>query len=346
MHSTTGYLINRFLAGVRGIVSEKTHSTYASRLHLMARAVPDEPGKVQPKHLRAWLEKATSPATHRAYLATANVFWKWAVEHGHVPANPCREIKPARQPARAPRSLTADQADEVMCEAMRCGPHVARAVSLMIQEGLRIGEVARALWEDYDPARSILAVRGKGGRGEITRIVPVSSQTAALLSPARLRGPLISSTKNRKWQPHHLSVKVAGMIRDAIGGEPGDGRTAHALRHTAATHMVDSGADLRDVQHVLGHASIGTTERYTSGAAKQLAKAVEGRWYGPKRIIAGVVVTVMAVVGSVGAALVGVTARPSAIQTKQFELAAVGGCGEPWDPNKFGEGACREPLAA
>jgi integrase len=84
------------------------------------------------------------------------------------------------------------------------------------------------------------------------------------------------------YQPQSLGDLVTELIREAVGGVPYDGRTAHALRHSAATHMVDRGGDVRDVQRILGHRSVATTERYISGATDTTRATIEGRWYPPK----------------------------------------------------------------
>jgi len=278
--TTTLSLTATFLGGLRPTVATTTLLHYRHRLDLMAAAVPDQPDRVTARHLRVWLARSRTPATYNAYLTAARRFWGWAALERRVPADPTVTLRRARIPRTAPRAFTTSDADTVMA-ATHLDLRLQRAVSLMVQEGLRVGEVVRARWEDHDPARGVLAVRGKGGRGEITRAVPLSAQTRTVLGPGLRRGPIVPNHLGRHYTPGALSIIIAALIRGSIGGQPGDGRTAHALRHTAATHMVDAGADLRDVQAVLGHASVATTERYTSGAVLHLAAAVSGRWYGP-----------------------------------------------------------------
>jgi integrase/recombinase XerC len=278
----TATLTARYLASTQGVLAERTRLTYRTRLSLMVRAMPEHVEQIRGDHILRWLDTTRSAATRNAYLSTARVFFDWCWDRGHIASNPCRGIRKARIPGRAPRGLSAEAAAAVVATATQYGPGMARAASLMVQEGLRIGEVAAARWEDFDAVRGLLIVRGKGGRGEPTRVVPLSDQSRHALSSALLRGPIVPAPGGGHWNPNRLSVHFARIVREAIGGQAGDGRTAHALRHTAATDMVDGGATLRDVQAVLGHASIATTERYTAGAVQHLLKAIAGRWYGPK----------------------------------------------------------------
>jgi integrase len=161
-------------------------------------------------------------------------------------------------------------------------PRLARAVTLMLEEGLRVGEVAAADWADLDVARRQLGVRGKGYRGELSRIVPLSAQSTLILGAGPRRGPIVPTSSGGRYQSESLGGIVADLIRDSVGGQPGDGRTAHALRHSAATHMIDEGGDVRGVQRILGHRSVATTERYISGASDTTRATIEGRWYPPK----------------------------------------------------------------
>ena len=277
---STSQLIHRFNRATRPTVATSTHRAYVTRLDLMRRAVPDDPARVARRHILDWLDTTRTAATRNAYLTAAVVFWQWCVDHDHVVVSPCRGIRRSKTPARRPRHLTAVEVGLVVRAAVEHSPAFGRAVSLMAQEGLRIGEVAAARWEDTDGVE--LVVRGKGYRGEPSRTLPLTKQTRRLLAPIMLRGPIVPNARGGHWMSDRLDTKINALIRATIGGVPNDGRTAHALRHTAATDMVNQGKPLRTVQRILGHESLATTERYVLGADADMRDAIEGRWYGPK----------------------------------------------------------------
>jgi site-specific recombinase XerD len=150
---------------------------------------------------------------------------------------------------------------------------------LMCQEGLRCCEVASHELGDVDFDERLMLIRGKGGH---QRILPLTDETWGAIAeyltdhPAHA-GPLIRSYNDpyRPIDASYVSTLVARWIR-AAGVEA----TAHALRHTAATDMLRSGAHLRDVQAALGHVSLSTTQRYLPWVVGDLRTAMAGRRYG------------------------------------------------------------------
>jgi integrase len=278
--ATTSQLINMFNRAHRPVVATSTLRAYATRLDLMRRAVPTDPERVTRRHILDWLDGTLAAATRNSYLTAARVFWQWAVDHDHIPRSPCRGIRRVKTPARRPRHLTPHEVGLVLAAAVAHSPAYGRACTLMAQEALRIGEVAAARWEDTDGLE--LVVRGKGYRGELSRTVPLTIESRRLLRPIMLRGPIVPNSRSGHWVADRLGIRINELIRATIGGVPGDGRTGHALRHTAATDMVNRGKPLRTVQRILGHQSLATTERYVVGADADMRDAIEGRWYLPK----------------------------------------------------------------
>ena len=230
-----------------------------------------------------------SPQYRRARLSTLRMFCRWCVANGYLRADPTVGVELPRVPTSLPRALPYD--DEVAIVAYsRHDPRLAVIVSLMLFEGLRRAEVAAILWDDVDLRRTQLAVRGKGYRGERSRIVPLSNHTLNAIERMAgtehhgRYGPLLRSRRNpgRGIAPATVGELVAQCMKDAgVKRWPGDGRSAHALRHSAATDMVEAGADLRLVQRQLGHTTIKSTEIYTRGAIADLRPCVEGRSYVP-----------------------------------------------------------------
>lgn len=156
-----------------------------------------------------------------------------------------------------------------------------------LQEGLRCCEISNLELGDTDLDDRVLRVIGKGGH---ERFVPLSDQTARAIRgylavyPATA-GPLIRSYRHttRSLTPGRVSDMVSRVFRDAgVKQAPRDGRSAHALRHTAATAVLrNCNGNIKLVQQFLGHQSSQTTDRYTSQllAVTELRDAADGREY-------------------------------------------------------------------
>jgi integrase/recombinase XerC len=158
-------------------------------------------------------------------------------------------------------------------------------VELMVGMGLRCIEVATVQVGDYDPRRRTMRVVGKGGH---RRVLPVPAGTARavdayLQSGGITYGPLIRSKNDPAAgiTPLYLSTMVSRWMRAAgIKGARFDGVSAHALRHTCASDVLDRSGSLVVVQEMLGHADLNTTRIYLRGAGlDEMREAMEGRDY-------------------------------------------------------------------
>lgn len=157
---------------------------------------------------------------------------------------------------------------------------------LMLQEGLRRREVAGLTLGDIDMAERTMLVVGKGNH---ERVLPISSETwaalTAYLAGERIvGGPLIRSAKDHRSpvQPATIGRLVSAlMLAAGVKQRPYDGRSGHSCRHTAASDTLKSGAHLRDVQRMLGHIHLTSTEVYLPLIVQDLREAMGGRRYGP-----------------------------------------------------------------
>jgi integrase/recombinase XerC len=153
----------------------------------------------------------------------------------------------------------------------------------MVQEGLRCCEVANLQLADIDFIDRTARVVGKGGH---ERLLPLTEETWNVLEryldeQPLTAGPLIRSYRTSGGlRADTISGLVGGVdVRRRIKRWARDGISAHALRHSAATNMLRSGAHLRDVQAALGHASPSSTQRYLPTVVNDLRTAMGGRRY-------------------------------------------------------------------
>lgn len=279
---TAGYLVVRYLTErtARGELSITSARTYREALWLLAVALggPTVPiAGLTRRRIERWLEAEVSAATRRNRLSICRGFCLWLVREGHLRRDPTAGIASPRQPRYMPRGLKHD----AVARALRGAPDErARLILLlMCQEGLRALEVAAIQFGDIDWEDEAALIRGKGGH---ERVLPLSPETmAALDGYLRIHPPVAGPLIRSYTQPHaSISAKYVARLASDYLRYAGVNATGHALRHTAATDMLRSGAHVRDVQAALGHASLATTQRYMPWLVGDLRKAMGGRRYG------------------------------------------------------------------
>lgn len=271
-----------------GRFTGKTPAITRERLNLVARFHGHRPlTKVTERAMLDWLASIThlAPATRCSYLSTARAFTGWMHQTGHLPADPCEHIARIPRPDRVPRALPAD--DVAAC-LNACADDRDRAIIwLAVGCGLRRGEIAGLTWADYDRRAATLFVTGKGGK---ERVVPVPPEVApalrAIAGPAT--GPIIASHTCNRWgqggrpvQPAYIGDIVRRICTDAGVKVAGfDGVSTHSFRHTCASDVLDHDSDLRNVQQMLGHASLPSTAIYLRIARlDDVRAAMTGRDY-------------------------------------------------------------------
>ena len=230
-----------------------------------------------------------APSTRRHYISQVRRFCAWLAVEGFVAADPAVTLAMPREPRRAPRAL--GRKDVVALEKTAAGaaraPWAAPVVALMVGCGLRCVEISRLDLADYDDAKLTVTVRGKGGH---QRVLPVPRSAAKALrryiaerGPAA--GPLFKAGGSKgspdgRLSARWISRRTGQLLAQAGVHTPGDGRSAHALRHTAASDVLDRCHDVRIVQQMLGHESLATTQIYLRSAdLGALREAMSGRDY-------------------------------------------------------------------
>lgn len=238
--------------------------------------------------LREWLWHATQRGDARATLArraaTARSFFGWAREQELIQTDPSlRLVAPKR--ARSLPTVASRDAMTTLLDAHRdaasAGDPVAlrdhAILELLYGSGIRVSELCGLDVDDLDLDRGTARVLGKGAK---ERVVPYGAPArealgayltrgrTALLARATSTTPaLMLGGRGARIGPRTVYALVAHVLGPVVGAETVG---PHALRHTAATHLLDGGADLRAVQEILGHASLGTTQIYTHVSAERL----------------------------------------------------------------------------
>jgi integrase/recombinase XerC len=215
-----------------------------------------------------------SPITVRSKLACLSSFFGFLQDMGYVSGNPAKRLPLPKLEQHVPVTLSEEQAQLLLAAAQL--PWHRCLVVLLLSTGMRRSEVAQISLEDVDLENRQLLVHGKGAK---ERVVPLADQAVVAIEqylPHRVQ-----------TQSHRLFVSQFGepicgraisrMLARTLGkaGLAGKGITPHKLRHTFATHLIRSGADIHTVQELLGHADIGTTARYLHSDVRTKLAAVE-----------------------------------------------------------------------
>lgn len=223
-----------------------------------------------------------SAATRRGRFLAVRLFCRWLVLHGDIRTDPTIGMKAPKEPRRRPRALPADRVAALL---RACPDERARLiVLLMFQAGLRCCEVHGLQVGDIDRLRRIARIVGKGGHEREVWLPDELEEalTAYLLALPVSSGPLVRSYRipTRALAADTISGLVAQWMWTAgVKAAARDGVSAHAGRHTCATDMLLHGAHVRDVQFVLGHAHLATTEQYIPPEVRGIAEAMGGRRY-------------------------------------------------------------------
>lgn len=223
--------------------------------------------------LRSWLAQAVAEGKARSTLArrtaAAKAFSKWAVKQGHLNTDEAAKLSTPKVPKQLPKVLNEQEASTAMANAHSPDElHYLRdsaMLELLYATGMRVSELTGIDLNDVDSSRQTIRVLGKGNK---ERIVPygTSAQTALdkwlarRAEMAKDSSALFVGTRGGRIDPRQVRrvVESAGQV------------SPHALRHSAATHLLEGGADLRVVQELLGHSSLQTTQVYTHVTSERL----------------------------------------------------------------------------
>lgn len=276
---------------VRGYVSD-----VASLLDHSSRRGVGSPAGVDLGVLRSWLAasraRGRSPATLARRAAAGRSFTAFAARRGWLAGDPGLSLATPRTSNRLPQVLTQEQASALLgppgpSAAAAAGPVGAAAetrdaamLEVLYATAARVSELCALDVDDLDLTRRVARVLGKGSK---ERMVPFGIPAARAVQTWLTAGrPVLARTAS----PAALFLGVRGgridvrtvrriVHRRAAGTPDVPDVSPHGLRHSAATHLVDGGADLRNVQELLGHATLSTTQLYTHVSADRLRATYE-----------------------------------------------------------------------
>jgi len=218
-----------------------------------------------------------------AYLLSGwRGFFNWLVKHRGFPHNPCVGLRASKSPKALPKALSPDLMSRLL-DTPAAGPAQSRdkaMFELLYSSGLRLAELVSLDTADGESLQrqAEVTVTGKGAK---TRTVPVGGKACAAIAAwlserARLARPgetaLFVGARGRRMAPSSVRYALAHWARRL--GLPQHVHP-HMLRHSFATHLLQSSGDLRAVQEMLGHSSISTTQVYTHLDFQHLAKAYD-----------------------------------------------------------------------
>jgi integrase/recombinase XerC len=236
--------------------------------------------------LRSWLaegqRRGLARSTTARHVAAVRALTSWAHRTSWVSTDAGARLAAPRAAKRLPRVLTVTQAAALMTAPQGEGAEALRdraLLELLYATGCRIAELCALDLRDLDPARRTVVVMGKGSR---PRAVPYGPPSARALDAWLQRGRVVlvgrasGAALFLGARGARLDQRVARRVVDRAARSVGLPHTApHGLRHAAATHLLEGGADLRSVQETLGHASLATTQIYTHVSAERLRLAYE-----------------------------------------------------------------------
>lgn len=257
----------------------------------LARMGDTDVGQLDLRSLRSWLAKQQTMGRSRTTIArratAARVFTAWLARTGRIPTDVGASLGSPKAHKSLPPVLRADEAADLIRAAAEAaddgsatGLRDVAMLELLYATGIRVGELVGLDVDDVDRERNVVRVFGKGRK---ERTVPFGRPAARAVDVwvregrPRLAVPgsgaaLFLGARGKRVDQRAVRTMVHRRIAD-VPGAPDIG--PHGLRHTAATHLLEGGADLRSVQELLGHASLATTQLYTHVTTDRLRRAYQ-----------------------------------------------------------------------
>jgi len=215
-------------------------------------------------------QKGFARSTMGRKVSAIRSFCRHLVREGILEANPCDSIPTPKAPINNPRFLSLEEITALLDSAAGDRPIDLRDLAIweiFYSSGIRVSELAGMNRSDWDQDGQLIRIRGKGDK---TRIVPLGKKATTRLQkylktsgrwpPGGSNEPIFLNRQGGRLSVRGIQKRLERRLLDCGL----DTRISpHVIRHTFATHLLDSGADLRAIQEMLGHESLQTTQRYT-----------------------------------------------------------------------------------
>jgi integrase/recombinase XerC len=271
----------------RGL-SARTLSAYRRDLERLSEELShlsiDEPGRVSEHDIRRFIARlhrqGLGGRSIQRLLSATRSFYRWLMREGLAGHNPAAQVRAPKTARKLPGTLDTDTVARLL-DIRDNGPLALRDKAIMelfYSSGLRLSELASLRWDQVDVASGLITVTGKGNK---TRVVPLGRYAAAALAAwNRVRGQfagfdeacIFVSNRGAPISPRTIQSRIRYWARRQ--GLP-QRVYPHLLRHSFASHLLESSGDLRAVQELLGHADISTTQVYTHLDFQHLAKVYD-----------------------------------------------------------------------
>lgn len=234
----------------------------------------EEPKQIGREAVQAYAadlhRQGLKPSSISRKLSAVRRFFRFCLQHEWIVNNPAQDMANPKQSVRRPKVLTVEQALELLDTALPNDPKSCRDLALaelLYGSGLRISEALQLDIDDVEPGRGIVRVEGKGGKARLAPLTEpgqirlrryLEQRRAFVLDPQQQA--FFLGLRGGRLQRREANRILARLCQAA--GLPEE-ISPHVLRHSFATHLLRSGADLRTVQELLGHSRLSTTQRYT-----------------------------------------------------------------------------------
>ncbi len=224
-----------------------------------------------------------APSSMARKIASLRTFFQYCIRQGFIKSNPAREVATPKIPKRVPKFLTVDEVFSLLRQpagTSALGSRDRAILELLYASGLRVGELVGLNVEDIDLSQKAVRVMGKGRK---ERIVPMGDKAVeaiaaylnvriGLLPEGSAEQALFVNRRGGRLTARSVERLLGKYIRRS-GLQKSV--TPHVLRHTFATHLLGSGADMRGIQELLGHASLSTTQKYTHVSIENMMKVYD-----------------------------------------------------------------------
>ena len=233
------------------------------------------------EQLRAFVaaehRRGLAPKSLQRRLSACRSFYQWLLKHGRIRANPAAPIRAPKASRKLPQVLDADEAMRLVevPTDVPLGLRDRALLELFYSSGLRLSELCALRWRDLDADAGLVTVLGKGSK---QRSVPVGSHARQALAAWREETGAMNDAPmfpGRHGAP--ISQRAVQLRVKQLAQRQGLFKHVHPhmLRHSFASHVLESSGDLRGVQELLGHADIATTQIYTHLDFQHLAKVYD-----------------------------------------------------------------------